>query len=111
MRSLLRLDRPRQVLLVVDQGMGGFVEADLRAVLNALLDQERGKLLGEHLRMAGNVVDEFLRIERDELAAQDREGVDQLDRHLPHASIERGIEPGRSGTDDREVNDPRVVYR
>jgi hypothetical protein len=70
-----------------------------------LLHQAPHEILRQHLRVAGDVEDVLLRVERRELAAELRQGVDDLRRRAAHAGVERGEQPGGAAADDGEVRD------
>ena len=71
----------------------GAADASFAPILQGLQD----------LRKAGDVVDVLFGVERDQLPAEDVEGVDQVDRHLPEPGVERREKPDRPGADDRDV--------
>src|SRR4051812_30659152 len=73
-------------------------EHDLRAELEALLRAEIYKRLAADLRVAGDVVDVLLGIDRRDLAAQLLEALDDADRGLAMAAVVGRSEPDRPGS-------------
>ncbi len=75
--------------------------------VGAELERLRGhvphQVLGQHLGKARDVEDVLLRVERHELAAKRRQGVDDAGRGAAHPRIERREEAGRSSADNRDV--------
>src|SRR5207244_2706473 len=69
------------------------------------------QVLGQDLGKAGHIVDELLRVERGELAAELLQAVHDLGGHLPHASVERAEEARRTATDDRNVENLLFSHR
>jgi tRNA threonylcarbamoyladenosine biosynthesis protein TsaE len=70
-----------------------------RRLVGELLDE----IGGADDRVAGNVVDRFLGIERHALAAQHVERVHHMAAHPQHAAFEDGEKPDRAGADDRHI--------
>jgi hypothetical protein len=71
--------------------------------LRRLVSQRPHEILGEHLRIARDVEDVFLRIERGELPAELRQRVHDLRRRAAHSRVEEREEPRRPAADDGDV--------
>src|SRR5919109_2347335 len=81
------------------------VEMDVGAELQALLDAEVDELLAENLRVAGDVVDVLLGIDRRHLAAELSEALDDADRSVTVAGVVRDGQTHGAGPDDRDITD------
>ena len=73
------------------------------AVLEALLGAEVDERLALDLRMAGDVVDVLLGIDRRDLAAELLEAFEDADGRLAMPGVVGGREPDGPGADDRDV--------
>ena len=80
-------------------------------LLERLHAQHLDQVSGEHLRMAGDVEDPLLGIERGQLAAELGQRVDHPRGCLAHAGPERRAHPDRAGADHRDVADLVEVVR
>src|ERR671934_2024243 len=92
---LVRRDR-EQLLAVLAQALERLnllAEQDLRLVLEPLLRAELDERLTLDLRMAGDVVDVLLRIDRRDLAADLLEAFDDANRGIAMPRVIRGREP------------------
>ena len=93
------------VVLPLDR-LDGRLEVDRDVeLLECLAAQLLDEVLGEHLRVTGDVEDPLLRVQRRQLAADLRQRVDDPRRGLAHAGPERGREPDRARPDDGDVAD------
>jgi hypothetical protein len=68
-----------------------------------LLDEAVDEIGCIDLRMARDVVDRLLGIERGALAARHVEGVDDMAAHAQHPALEDGEQPDGPGADDDDV--------
>jgi hypothetical protein len=99
-------------------GAGGEFEAAIGEAFQAvhLLPQmkhrpERSRLFGQPIdqtlavdrRMARDVVDRLLRVERRALAADDVQRIDDVAAHAQHAAFEDREKADRTGADDRHI--------
>jgi hypothetical protein len=73
------------------------------AELKSLGDHVAHEVLGQDLGEPGDVEDVLLRVERHELPAQRRQGVDDAAGRPPHAGVEGGEQPGGASADDRDI--------
>src|SRR5687767_6194614 len=102
-------ERVEAGVLVEAQFEDLFAEADSGIVLQGLLDEPVGEVLGEDLWKAGDVVNVLFGIQGRELPAEDFERVNELDAHLPQARVESSEESGGPGSNDREIDDGRSL--
>jgi hypothetical protein len=94
-----------EVVLPRDR-LDGRLEVDRHVeLLQGLAAQLLDEVLRQHLRVAGDVEDPLLGIQRGELAADLRQGIDDARGRLAHAGPERGRQPDRAGADDGDVAD------
>ena len=77
----------------------------LRAVLQTLLGAAVDELLGEDLRVAGDVVDVLLRVDGRDLSAELLEALDDANGRVAMTRVVRGRETARAGTEDGDVDD------
>jgi hypothetical protein len=75
------------------------------APLEALLGAELDEVAAEDLRVAGDVVDVLLGVDRRHLAAELLDRVDDADGRVAVAGVVRGGEPRRARAEDRDVDD------
>src|SRR5438132_4941408 len=83
-----------QHVLIQERG-----KLELRGLLGERLDQ----LLRENFRVAGDVEDVFLGVQRGQLSAELRESVHDLRGRPAHSGIKKSEEPCGSSADDRDV--------
>ena len=74
-----------------------------------LLHQPLDQLGRVDARIAGDVVDRFLRIKCRALPARGVEGVDHMGANLQHAALEDGEKPDRTGSDDGDIGRVRAA--
>ncbi len=80
-------------------------------LLDRLDPEALDQVLGQDLRVAGDVEDPLLRIQGGQLAAQLGQRIDDPGVGLPHPGPEGGAETDRSGPDDGDVPDLVEVQR
>ena len=106
---LARLRRQSEELLAVlrdAREIGDlFVEMDVGAELEPLLDAEVDEILAPDLRVAGDVVDVLLGIDRGDLAAELAEALDDANGRVAMARVVGGREADRACADDGDVAD------
>src|SRR5436190_10327182 len=68
-----------------------------------LFDQRAHEILRQNLREAGDVKNEFLRIQRGELSACFLQRIHHLRRYLAHAGIKQGEQPRGAAANDRDI--------
>jgi hypothetical protein len=109
---LRRLEHEVADAVILDPPKSGHHLAKMGAgaELETLRDHVPHQVLREHLREAGDVEDVFLRIQREELAAEGGEGVDDAGGRAAHAGIERREQAGRPAADDRDVLDVQLRH-
>ena len=99
---------PRAVPGLVGEVLGPLAEHVDRVEAGGLLDQSGDQVAALDPGEAGDVVDHLLRVERRHLAAGLREAVDDRRPQAAEAGVVGGVEPGRAGPDDQQVDvDPR----
>ena len=85
-------------------------QAHLGAVLEALLGAELDEPRAEDLRMAGDVVDVLLGVDRRDLAAELLQALDDPDGRVPVAGVVRGREPDGARSEDGDVDDAVLAH-
>src|SRR5262249_29347239 len=90
--------------LVVRELLGPDAEQIGRLELRRLLDQTRHQVAALDAHEAGHVEDRLLRVHRGDLAARLRERVDDGRGEAPEARVVGGVQPGRAGSHDGEVD-------
>src|SRR5687768_17075290 len=98
---VVRLQHEMPVVLVQPRDTLAEVRGLLE--LRGLVAQRLHQVLREHLRIARDVEDVFLGVERGQLAAQLGERVDDLRRRTPHSGVEEREEPRGPAADDGDV--------
>src|SRR6188474_3617221 len=78
---------------------------DVRAELEPLLDGEVDEILPPDLRVAGDVVDVLLGIDRSDLATELTKALDDADARVTVPGVVRGREADRACADDGDVAD------
>src|SRR6185437_16002575 len=105
--TLFGADR-EQLLAVLAQALERphlLAEPDVGAVLEPLLRAELDERRPLDLRVAGDVVDVLLGVDRRDLAAELLEALDDPDRGVAVAGVVGGREAGRARAQDRDVDD------
>ena len=97
-------------LALVGDRLGGRLEVDRHVERLDLLAQLRDEVLGQHLRVAGDVEDPLLRIQRRQLAADLGQRVDDARGRLAHARPEGGAQAHGARADDRDVADVGIGF-
>src|SRR5262249_31274266 len=105
--ALVGRDRQQLLAVLVDplERLHLLAEVDVGAVLEALLGAAVDEVLGQDLRVAGDVVDVLLRVDRGDLAAELFQALDDADGSVAMARVVRGGETGRAGAEDGDVDD------
>ena len=85
-------------------------EQHLGAVLEPLLGAELDQLRAEDLRVAGDVVDVLLRVDRGDLAAELLEALDDSNRGIAMAGVVRSRQARRACSEDGDVGDAVIAH-
>ena len=103
-REPIGLRDQREQRAVMFEGAHPLVEERGMPELAGLLGERVHQILCQHLGVARDVEDVLLRIQRSQLPADLRQGVDDPGRRAPHAGIELCEQPGWTAADDRDVD-------
>jgi hypothetical protein len=105
--ALVGRDREQLLAVLVDplERLHLLAQVHLRAVLEALLGAAVDELLGQDLRIAGDVVDVLLRIHGGDLPAELLEALDDADCGVAVARVVRGGKPARACAENGDVDD------
>ena len=95
-------DDDRTVGLILE-GRAFLAEDDLRSRTLRLLGQPGDEVAAAHRGQASHVVDELLRVEGGDLAAQMGETVDDDDAEVAHSGVIGGEQPRGARADDEQV--------
>src|SRR4029077_18315494 len=107
-------DRPRwetvglgnqdEMILVPLEGRDVLVQVRLERKLRRLLDERVDQILRQDLRESPGIEDVLLGVERGELPAQLRQGVDDPRRRTAHSRIKGGEQSGGTAANDGDVS-------
>src|SRR6266566_6054793 len=102
-RKAIGLCNQNEVVLVPLECDHVLIEVRLEMELRCLFDERVHHVLGQNLGEAADIEDVFLGVQRRELTAQLRQGVDNARRCPAHPSVKSGEQSGWTAADNGDV--------